>query len=120
MMQKGKTFFSLSCTRLVCIPVLILVFCLFVQPAPAEASPPNHSVGIGDDKWVHFSMGMAINSVLMENKRISWLERQLIVIAVGALKETIDHSRGDRWDAGDFGATVLGGIMPKIQFVYRF
>ena len=61
----------------------------------------------------------AINEVLKERK-VPWIQRQLAIIAVGTLKETIDRGRGGRWDAEDFGATVLGGMMPRIQLVYRF
>ena len=102
------------------IPIMILLLCLCLSPpAPVEASWSGHTLGVGHDKWAHFGMGMAINEVLKEQK-VPWIQRQLAVLAVGALKETIDRGRGGRWDAEDFGATVLGGMMPRIQLVYRF
>ena len=104
------------------IPLVFTLLCLFLSlspPAPAQASWSDHSLGVSHDKWFHVGMGMAINEVLKERK-VPWIQRQLAIIAVGALKETIDRGRGGRWDAEDFGATLLGGLMPRIQLVYRF
>ena len=100
------------------LALLCLVLCLS-PPATVEASWSDHSLGVSHDKWFHFGMGMGINEVLKE-RNVPWIQRQLVIIAVGALKETIDRGRGGRWDAEDFGATVLGGMMPRIQLVYRF
>ena len=59
-------------------------------------------------------------SIFADSLRICNEIFKLAILAVGALKETIDRGRGGRWDAEDFGATVLGGMMPRIQLVYRF
>lgn len=60
--------------------IFLLVFALILSiPLSAEAGRQDRTLGVSNDKWVHFGAGMAINAVLKDRK-VPWIRLQDLLI----------------------------------------
>ena len=94
----------------------LIVFLIILSiAAPCQAVDwQARNIGIQNDKWFHIGVGFAVDAALKPNKKISWLQRKLIVAGVGTLKEISDTHRGGRFDGEDLAATVIGGLLGDV------
>jgi len=65
------------------------------------------------DKWAHMGVGYIINDQLKRYTRLTILERLAVIGGVAYAKEKWADSKFDR---GDLGATVAGGLCYEVRF----